>query len=198
MMGRMLSSVVWMWVLLSGCVEGLDEPTLSSEAEVVNASRELESLLNQHRVQRSLSPIHVSPSLQAVAEAHVRDLEEHYPELPCSLHSWSDAGPWTSCCYEQDNPIVECMINKPAELTGYPGRGYEIAVSLHGRTQLTPELALELWEASAPHHNVIVNSGEWRKTKWRAYGAAMSKHYAVIWFGEVPEGANSPWWSEKP
>jgi hypothetical protein len=123
-----------------------------------------------------------------VAEAHVQDLEAHHPDTgSCNLHSWSDQGSFTGCCYTDDHAEAECMWDKPRELTVYTGDGYEIAAWSGGR--LSPNEALDLWRESSGHHDVILSRGIWASPPWQAMGAAISEHYAVVWFGTEPDPA---------
>ena len=63
-----------------------------------------------------------------VAEAHVQDLSYNQPVGgQCNMHSWSDRGSWSGCCYTDDHAASQCMWDKPRELTRYPGNGFEIA-----------------------------------------------------------------------
>jgi len=65
-----------------------------------------------------------------VAQHHVRDLAANLPQAPCNLHSWSSANSlWYSCCYPPDHAQVQCMWNKPNEISGatYDSFGYEVS-----------------------------------------------------------------------
>ena len=80
------------------------------------------------------------------------------------------------------------MWDKPREITGgvYRGNGYEIA---HHGSGVTPETALRGWQSSSGHNSVIVNNGKWADVHWKAIGAAVSEHYAVVWFGKEADPA---------
>jgi len=139
--------------------------------------------INAYRVQNELPEIPKSKSLTKVAEMHVKDLAENQPVRGnCNLHSWSDKGNWSVCCYSDDHAAAACMWNKPRELTSYPGNGYEIAA--WSSTDITSEEALSLWGKSAEHKNVILNKDIWKNVEWKAMGAAIYQGYAVVWFGE--------------
>ncbi len=70
-------------MVLSGCAS---KPPGHSLAETINDYREA----------RGLTAIPWSPALAEVAEVHLADVEAHDPAArQCSLHSWSDDGPWT-------------------------------------------------------------------------------------------------------
>jgi hypothetical protein len=139
--------------------------------------------INAYRVENGLEEIPMSKSLTKVAETHVKDLVENQPvKGNCNMHSWSDKGSWTSCCYTPDHASADCMWNKPRELTSYKGNGYEIAAWYS--IDITPEMALKLWKESSGHNNVILNKDVWKDLEWKAMGAAIYQGYAVVWFGE--------------
>lgn len=178
-----------------GCVmtdEPLDEPSpggLSDEPATHTGSLELDLLtrVNRERALHGLAPVAHSPALDEVARQHVADLEANYPYEPCNLHSWSQDGPWTACCYSDLAPVPECMWNKPAELTGYEAPGFEIAASVFGKEPITVRRAVDLWLDSPSHRELLLNQGTWADDTWRAAGAAISEHYAVVWFGKEPD-----------
>ncbi len=116
-----------------------------------------------------------------VARAHAHDLSVNKPVTnTCNMHSWSDKGEWSSCCYDSSKEAARCMWKKPKEIAGYKGNGYEIAANAGG---MTPEQALSLWQNSPAHHAVMINKDQWKKP-WRALGIAVEGDYAVAWFGE--------------
>ena len=67
-----------------------------------NYSGDLANVINQYRRDRGLPEIPVSPSLTRVAELHVADLAAHPRDRGCNLHSWSEHGAWSACCYTDD------------------------------------------------------------------------------------------------
>lgn len=144
-------------------------------------------VINQYRQKNGLPAIPISSQLTLVAETHVWDLETNRPNKgKCNLHSWSDQGNWTPCCYTDDHAQASCIWNKPREIARYSGIGYEIAAEYRASdgTTMTPYRALEIWKTSKPHLDVILNRGIWSKNAWRAMGAAFSEHFAVFWFGD--------------
>jgi uncharacterized protein YkwD len=146
--------------------------------------------VNEYRRQKGLPGVKLSLSLTYVAQVHVWGLAEHNPlSRRCNLHSWSDKGPWTGCCYTDDQDEAACMWEKPRELTNYSSEGYEIAYWTDEVLDAGPfaEKALRAWKRSAPHNRVIINSGEWRKIDWNAMGVGYYKGYAVVWFGAVTD-----------
>ena len=141
----------------------------------------LAKLINDYRASIDLPRIAISPALTKVAQAHVHDLNVNKPvKEGCNMHSWSGNGNWTACCYDSSTAAAKCMWNKPKEIAGYRGYGYEIAAGASG---VTPEHALSLWQNSDAHHSVMINKGIWKKP-WRALGVAIEGDFAVAWFSE--------------
>ena len=144
--------------------------------------KEIVDLLNDYRAQNGLSAVPCSPSLMVVADTHVHDLHENQPHTVanCNLHSWSDQGTWSACCYTADHAQAQCMWDKPRELTVYTGNGYENAAA--GAS--SPSAAINMWKNSSAHNAVMLNEGIWSSHPWKAVGAALYQGYAVLWFGE--------------
>lgn len=153
--------------------------------------QELYQLLNQYRKGKGLASIPLSPALTKVAQAHVLDLMENYEmSKKCNMHSWSDQGEWSSCCYTDDHQQAECMWNKPREIADYPSAGYEIA---HWHSmQASPKSAIEGWKTSTGHNQVMINAGQWKSVSWSAVGVGIYQQYAVIWFGELEDDQTQP------
>lgn len=146
-------------------------------------------LINEYRKTKGLPVIALSPSLSRVAALHARDLAENNPITDrCNLHSWSDKGNWTPCCYTDDHKAASCMWNKPRELTDYTGDGFEIAYFHSGGA--TADAALEAWKGSEGHHDVIINRGIWQRISWKAIGVGISQNYALVWFGFEADSEN--------
>ena len=160
-------------------------PIPAPAAPATSPAEQLAALVNQQRATRGLLAVPLSRSLNAVAEAHVRDLQAHPRASACNMHSWSAHGLWSACCYTDDHAQASCMWRKPAEITGgvYRGEGFEISAWFSSR--ITPERALQSWRGSAAHFDVVVNGGMWASSTWRAMGVALSENYAVVWFGTV-------------
>jgi uncharacterized protein YkwD len=165
----------------------ITHPRSSDAAELVR-------LVNDYRADHGLPPVPVSRSLNAVAEAHVRDLMENRPDDGtgfgrgrCNMHSWSSAGPWKPVCYTRDHSRASAMWSKPREITrgAYSGNGYEIAFWSGG--EITPEFALYGWRESRGHNDLLVEQGPWRGADWQAMGVAIHGNYAVVWFGKEPD-----------
>jgi uncharacterized protein YkwD len=50
---------------------------------------------------------------------------------------------------------------------------------------MTADEAIDLWKNSPAHRSVILNEGQWADKKWGSFGAAMTLHYAVAWYGDI-------------
>ncbi len=153
--------------------------------------QKLYDLIMKYRADKGLPKIPMSKSLSYVAHQHVWDLEVNQPvNGTCNMHSWSGKGPWTSCCYTPDHKQASCMWNKPKELTTYQGYGFEI--SCGGTDPLTPQGALECWQGSVHHNDVILNKDIWEKYTWQSIGIGIYGKYAVVWFGKEADEAGEP------
>lgn len=136
--------------------------------------------VNAYRVDNGLPAVPASSSLCIVAETHVTDLATNMPNTgPCNLHSWSDQGSWSPCCYTPDHAQAQCMWDKPGELSAYPGNGYEIS---YGGSS-SPQAAVQAWSNSSGHDAVMLNEGIWAGYPWGAMGGAIRDGYAHVWFG---------------
>ncbi len=176
---------VFLLILMMSWGSSLFAVTASDEEQ------KLYRLINEYRAENGLSAIPFSVSLTEVAQAHVRDLDANPPSGSCNMHSWSANGNWTSCCYTPDHAQAQCMWNKPKEIAGYPGSGYENSYMHSGSA--TAEGALAGWKTTPGHNTVILNQSIWADNTWQALGVGIYKQYAVIWFGsEVdPKGTIS-------
>lgn len=155
---------------------------------------ELAQLINAYRRQHQLAKIPISLSLTTVALSHVLDLNTQHPERTCgekgNLHSWSEnkgwqgdagMGAWKGCCYADDHSNAACMWNKPKEITGYIGNGYEIV--MQQSVTVIAQDALKVWKSSPQHNNMILNRGIWSEITWQGFGAVYGGNYACAWFG---------------
>jgi uncharacterized protein YkwD len=153
------------------------------------AGVEMVAIINAVRAEHGLPAIALAPSLCVVAAHHNLDLAAHAPHAPaeCNLHSWSNQGPWSACCYTSDHAQAQCMWDKPGELTAYTGNGFEVSAAGGG---LTPQGAVDLWMNSSGHRAVLLSEGGWADPPWAALGADIQGGFAAAWFGRVvdPEG----------
>lgn len=186
-----------LFLLLSAC--GSSDSSNNSDSSHTNATEEtiasrqadesyfLAEKINQYRAEQGLPPIPISNSMTAVAQAHVNDLENTPLIEGCNLHSWSDQGNWSHCCYTPDHAQVQCALDKPREISNnhYLDDGYEI-VAQNDNT-MTAEQALQQWKVSEEHNIAILNQGKWVDHHWQAMGVAISAHHAAVWFGEATD-----------
>lgn len=155
---------------------------LYSQPCITPEERKLYDLLMQYRKARKLPSIPVSAKLTQVAKAHVQDLMKNYKDNgKCNYHSWSEKGNWSPCCYTDDHAQAACMWNKPKEIAGYEGSGFEIAY--WSSAGVNAKTSLSGWQGSAGHNAVIINSGIWKDMKWKAIGIGLDGEYSVVWFG---------------
>ncbi|MFT5524171.1 MAG: hypothetical protein ACI9G1_001626 [Pirellulaceae bacterium] len=152
----------------------------------------LADLINDHRVRKGLSRIPLSSSLSAVAALHAKDLNDNQPhEKLGSLHSWSDDERWKGGGYKSSSkPTWPIMWDKPKEITGYSGYGFEVCAA----KVRDAEEALKVWTTSKNHYDVIVNRGTWadKRWNWKAIGAVFYKGYACAWFGDRVDPNDTP------
>lgn len=144
--------------------------------------------LNAYRKQYKLPKIPLSASMTIVAQAHAKDLQDNQPvKGNCNLHSWSDKGKWTDCCYTNDHARAACMWDKPRELSTYKGDGFEI--SYWQSDGANANSAISGWKKSTPHNNMMINRDIWKKLSWNACGVGLYGNYAVVWFGREVDPA---------
>lgn len=161
-------------------------PLFSVSQKIYAEEEKLYQLILNYRKQSGLSAIPLSKSLTVVAQTHVKDLAVNRPDVgKCNMHSWSDKGKWTSCCYTDDHRYASCIWNKPAELTNYKESGYEICA--WSSSNITPEQALQIWKESPGHNAMILNLKQWKNADWKAIGIGIYNGYAAVWFGEFPD-----------
>lgn len=160
---------------------------IKSDTFCINSDeRELFNLINAYRKSKKLPAIKLSPELTKVAKIHAKDLITNNPNKgKCNMHSWSDKGIWTPCCYTDDHKNAAKMWSKPSELTKYKSEGYEIA--FQSSDGADPKESLEAWKKSSGHNIVILEKGVFNKMKWKAIGIAVEGNYALVWFGVIPD-----------
>ena len=157
----------------------------SSDVCLNTEEQKLYKVIMDYRKDKKLKAIPYSAKLTRVAQAHVRDLMDNYDfsqRDTCNPHSWSDTGEWSSCCYTDDHKKASCMWDKPREIAGYDGAGYEIAY--YFSSGATADTALAGWQKSKGHNPLLINTGMWHDVKWGAIGIGIYKEYAVVWFGQ--------------
>jgi uncharacterized protein YkwD len=177
---------IGLFVLLSAMEQAPELPETCLTAE----EQKLYDLMMEYRKSKKLPPIPLSAKMTMVAQTHVRDLSENYNlqmKNVCNPHSWSSKGKWTSCCYTNDHKQAQCMWDKPKEIAGYTGAGYEIAY--YSSKGATAKEGLDGWKVSPSHNPLMINEGIWSKAKWNAIGIGLYKEYGVVWFGELKDEA---------
>lgn len=87
------------------------------------------------------------------------------------------------------------MWSKPSEFTNYKGNGYEIStIRYYGdKTQLgniSPAQALNSWQNSSGHNDVILENGIWSREGFKTFGIAIENGVSHVWFGRYsdPDG----------
>jgi hypothetical protein len=150
---------------------------------------ELYNLITKYRSAHKLPAIPLSKSLTQVAKEHAKDLAVNRPDTAnCNPHSWSGKGKWKGCCYTPDHKQAQCMWDKPKEIAGYGGMGFEIAYFSgleNGKpAEVDVQDALKTWQASPGHNPVLINSGKWKDAQWKAIGIGIYGGYVCVWFGE--------------
>jgi hypothetical protein len=157
---------------------------------------ELFKLINEYRVEKGLPEVTLSSSLSFVARTHAKDQTENFKEgKRCNMHSWSNKGNWSACCYTPDHKKAKCMWDKPRELTNYQGDGFEISFFSTYDYSSPADFAKDIldgWKKSPGHNDVIMNKKIWKDMKWKAIGIGIYGEYANVWFGSVPDKAGEP------
>lgn len=188
------------------CFAQTDYQTIVSTMDTCLTSEEqkLYKMINEYRKSKGLQKIVQSKQLTIVAKLHARDLHFNRPfvegrplsTFDCSMHSWSENGPWTACCYTDDHKDPDCMWDKPSELTSYTGTGYEIAYGYGNKNdfigkEIQAEDALDGWKNSRGHNPIIINKNEWQQVEWKAIGLAIFRDFAIVWFGSSVDESKS-------
>jgi uncharacterized protein YkwD len=153
--------------------------------------QKLYELMMDYRKSKGLPSIPLSAKLSLVAQTHARDLMATYKfdvNNKCNPHSWSKKGKWSACCYTSDHKQAKCMWEKPKEIAGYEGYGYEIAY--YSSRGATAEEGLAGWKLSPGHNPLIINDGMWSKVEWKGVGIGFFGEYGIVWFGEVADSTD--------
>jgi uncharacterized protein YkwD len=185
---KSLHSIALVFCLFLGFGFTREESFIPSAVCLSSEEQNLYELMMAYRKENGLEAIPISAKLTQVAQTHARDLMANYkfdPDNKCNPHSWSKKGKWSSCCYTNDHKQAKCMWDKPKEIAGYGGPGYEIAY--YSSKGAIAEEGLDGWKKSPGHNPLIVNSGMWEKAKWKAVGIGFFGEYGIVWFGEVED-----------
>jgi len=147
----------------------------------------LYQMINQYRVQNGNPSIPTSPSLNLVANRHVRDVAENSHLYSRKGQNWIHG--WSNCNYDANHiNTFSCMWEAPKRLgTPYPGIGFENFLGSPDPQYrdfiMTAQYAFHTWQNSRLHNEVILNQGKWQKYKWNGLGIGIYKGYAAVWFG---------------
>ncbi len=178
----MLSRLIFIFILISELSFGQDSQLSYKEHCATDDEKKLHSLINEYRVNHQIEPLEFSICLSYVARTHAMDLKKHRPDFGgCNLHSWSDKGKWTPCCYAKDEKRLTCMTQKPREITSYRYKAYEVVYSSTEGT--SSEDAFEFWKGITLMNDYLLNTGKWEKP-WQALGVGIYSEYICVWFGE--------------
>ena len=184
------SRLLFLIFLLAG-LNALGQKGIPDDFCLSNDEHRLYEMINAHRVLNGLKEIPISASLSYVARTHVIDLYTNHPDTSiCNLNSWSDKGSWTPCCHNKYVPQEECIRNKPKELTGYTGEGYELTYAEVFNTRA--DTVFKFWSTIDEANEFLLNEGRWEKKNWRAMGIGVYKNYAVVWMGQKTDALPSP------
>jgi hypothetical protein len=148
---------------------------------ITPAEDSLIKMINNYRQLNGLGALQPSKSLCYVAHVHARDLFHNKPcKVPCGLHSWSDQGRWTACCYSDKDPRYAC----------YKGKGYELAYWEKDVT--SPSEPFTMWISHNISSDMLLNWGSWKARYWKVVGAAVYRGYVLVWLGEENDNAGVP------
>ncbi len=180
----------FLMLLLAGPHATRAQDSIPADFCLTDEELTLYEMINEYRRSLTLGEVPLSRSLSWVAKKHALDLDLNKPDTnTCNFHSWSDKGTWTPCCFEKDVKDKSCMINKPRELTSYPGYAYEV-VYWENRSANAAR-AFNQWKQTAAARSLITNFKEWENYSWNAVGIAVHKGFAIAWFGEESDPEKS-------
>ena len=162
--------------------------TVPEQVCINGFEQQLYALIDSYRSENEAHTIKISKKLTFVAKLHARDLyHNRIDKDSCSMQSWSDQGFWNACCFnERDNSKQACMWDKPKEITGYAGKGYEVIYN--GGSE--PKRIMELWKGSSFYSDILKNAGRYADKDWAAIGIGQYKNVTVVWFGEEEDEEN--------
>jgi hypothetical protein len=173
-------------VFILSSVPGKAQKEIPATFCISSEENKLYDLVNEYRKSFKLPAISLSNSLCYVGKKHLQDLLQNQPDTNnCNLHSWSDKGSWSACCFWHNKEDKKCMQSKPAEITNYMSEGYEI-IFWESR-EATAEAAFKQFREIAASQSVLINSENWESYNWNALGVAIQGQLACIWFGEEPD-----------
>jgi hypothetical protein len=187
--------VCLLFVLFSARVIAQKEIVVKQLPEICLTQTEIKlyKLINEYRLQKGLPEVKLSGSLSFVARTHAKDQADNFKDgNRCNMHSWSNKGSWSSCCYTPDHKKAKCMWDKPRELTNYQSDGFEISFYStypYSSPEAFAKDILNGWKKSPGHNDVIMNKSIWKNMKWQAIGIGIYGEYADVWFGALEDTA---------
>ncbi|MCK9616314.1 MAG: SPOR domain-containing protein [Lentimicrobiaceae bacterium] len=147
--------------------------------------------MNDLRVGDSQPKLPLSLQLCFVARTHANDLALHLPDEDfCNLHSWSAFGVWKKCCYNKDMSSIACMTEKPKELTGYKGKGYEMVY--FENDSLNVNSIVSFWQQNDLVTDFFLSRNKWQGANWKTLGVGIYKGYVCVWMGTEPDPLAPP------
>ena len=183
---RLLQAVIILLVLVTeaNAQQPASKIALPDDFCIYSNELLLAKSINDYRRENNLQEIPYSFSLFFVARTHVQDLTKNHPDvLNCNEHSWSDKGDWKACCYSKESGKTSCMTDKPKEIAGYKGKGYEMVY--WDSQEAIPSDALELWKSIPLTNDMLLSQGKWKTIEWKSCGVGILQGYASVWFGDV-------------
>lgn len=183
-MRSLFITAVFVSIALTGLSQEFDICLSEDELALANS-------INQFRQENDLEPVSLSKSLSYVADVHTKDLYFNFsPYGACGLYYWSDEGRWDPCCPSGDEEELECIYDKPNELTGYRSKGYEAV--FYQNSGVTPEIAYQHFKSDSSAINLALETGRYDGKKWNAMGVSVFEGFVSIWFGELIDEQGEP------
>ncbi len=143
----------------------------------------LYQLINQYRSKLSLDPIPLSKSLCYVAKTHAADLSANYSKGDdCNMYSWSDKGEWKPFCYPSDQNRKNDIKDKAKEISGYPGKAYEL--TYWDNTDVSLEEVVSFWNSIPYTSAILSNTEKFANLSWLSMGVGIQDGYILLWIGE--------------
>ncbi|MCF8333624.1 MAG: SPOR domain-containing protein, partial [Bacteroidales bacterium] len=135
--------------------------------------------------------VKLSHSLSYVADAHVKDLYLNFnPYGICGLYFWSEGGRWKPCCPANKKEDLDCMYDKPYELTSYRSKGHEVVY--YRNKEENADSIFKNWQQDSLVRDFFLEKGVYQDKKWNAMGVAVFEGFASIWFGELADKQGTP------
>ena len=151
--------------------------------------------INQYRQENRLPPLTLSPNLNRVANRHLLDWQYNAERFSRQGQYWRFG--WSDCPYDaQNSRTFPCMWQAPQRWQANSSKGYEIIC--RGVGQINAEQALQCWQQSPEHDDIILTKGNWQDYSWQAIGVGLESGQAVVWLSSLTEPSNPPNTSPRP